>query len=73
VSTKTLGLFEAAAKAIGIPLRVIADTRAGGREDYAACMVLIRPDQFVAWTDASEGVDPQAVLQRAVGGAGPRS
>jgi 2-polyprenyl-6-methoxyphenol hydroxylase-like FAD-dependent oxidoreductase len=73
VSTNTLGLFEAAAKAIGMPLRVIADTRAGGREDYGTSMVLIRPDQFVAWTETSEGVDPEPVLQRAVGGAGPRS
>jgi hypothetical protein len=47
--------------------------RAGGREDYGTSLVLIRPDQFVAWTETSEGVDPEPVLQRAVGAAGPRS
>lgn len=59
--------FEQAAHDTGVPLTVIRDTRAGGRERYDARLVLVRPDQFVAW--ASDGVeDAGAVLRRAIAG-----
>jgi 2-polyprenyl-6-methoxyphenol hydroxylase-like FAD-dependent oxidoreductase len=35
-----------------VPLNVIRDSARGGREDYDSDLVLIRPDQFVAWTHA---------------------
>ena len=41
--------FEGAAAAIGMPLTVVADTFAGGREQYGCHLVLVRPDQHVAW------------------------
>lgn len=33
-----------------VPLTVVEDTRTGGREQYGAPLVLVRPDQFVAWS-----------------------
>ena len=32
-----------------LPLKIIRDSRTGGRERYEAAHILIRPDQFVAW------------------------
>jgi hypothetical protein len=59
--------FRAAADAARIPLEVVVDAM-GGCPGYAAPLVLIRPDQFVAWAGA--GCDAGAVLARAVGRAG---
>ena len=52
-----------AAEASGVPLKLIRDDRAEAREFYQATLVLVRPDQFIAWvsdgdvTDAA-GIDP---------------
>jgi 2-polyprenyl-6-methoxyphenol hydroxylase-like FAD-dependent oxidoreductase len=61
--------FETAARELRVPLKLVADTRAGGREDYAASLVLIRPDQFVAWASNESRLDARAVLSRTIGGA----
>ena len=58
--------FEAAARAAGLPLTTVVDTRADGREGYAARLVLVRPDQFVAWA-GERADDPAAVFDRATG------
>ena len=60
--------FVAAARDLGVPLKVIEDTPEAGREAYEAALVLVRPDQFVAWTSNDEAVDPKAVLTKACGG-----
>jgi 2-polyprenyl-6-methoxyphenol hydroxylase-like FAD-dependent oxidoreductase len=57
--------FATAAAKLGIPLKVITDTAAGGREKYQAPLVLVRPDQFVAW--AGEKAEADQVLRRAAG------
>jgi 2-polyprenyl-6-methoxyphenol hydroxylase-like FAD-dependent oxidoreductase len=59
--------FTAAADALGLPLKVIQDSAADGREAYEAALVLVRPDQFVAWTSNDEPAEPGAVLARACG------
>jgi 4-hydroxyisophthalate hydroxylase len=61
--------FQAAATDLGIPLHVIADTFAGPRAAYGQRLILIRPDQHVAWTGNDPPADPAAVLRRAVGAA----
>jgi hypothetical protein len=61
--------FQAAAQARHIPLKVIRDTCAGGREDYEARLVLVRPDQYVAWTGDAAPADADAVLRKAAGQA----
>jgi hypothetical protein len=41
--------LDEAAKARGVPLKIIRDTRSGEREAYGCKLILVRPDQFVAW------------------------
>jgi 4-hydroxyisophthalate hydroxylase len=57
--------FATAAAELGIPLKVIRDSAAGAREKYQASLVLVRPDQFVAW--AGEKAEAERVLRRATG------
>jgi 4-hydroxyisophthalate hydroxylase len=61
------GRFEAAARDIGLPLEVVSDSRQGGREHYAAELVLVRPDHFVAWIGDGKATDAGRVLRRAIG------
>ncbi|MDQ0314550.1 FAD-dependent monooxygenase [Amorphus orientalis] len=56
-----------AAADCGIPLKVISDTSEDGRERMQARLVLIRPDQFVAWTGDTANASAEAVLRRAAG------
>lgn len=66
------GFADAAAR-LGIPLKIVADTCADGRERYGAGLILVRPDQFVAWT-SNDGIgDPAGVLAMAVGAASGRA
>jgi hypothetical protein len=60
--------FKAVAKTLNIPLKVVSDLGAGACEFYKAALVLVRPDQFVAWTCDGDIADAHAILQRAVGG-----
>ena len=59
--------FEQAASAAKIPFKVIRDTFAGGREAYEQHLVLVRPDQFVAWTAGEAPADVAALLAKMVG------
>ncbi|MYZ48960.1 FAD-dependent monooxygenase [Propylenella binzhouense] len=59
--------FEAAAAARSIPLSVVRDDRSGARARYEADLVLVRPDQFVAWAGSGTSVDAGAVLACAIG------
>lgn len=54
--------FERAAKAAGLPLTVV-EGGPGAAETYGASLVLVRPDQFVAWSGESGPADE--ILARA--------
>jgi 4-hydroxyisophthalate hydroxylase len=59
--------FEAAARALRIPLKTVRDSYAGGRDAYGARLILVRPDQYVVWTgDAAPG-DARAIMAKVVG------
>ena len=62
-----VAVFEQAAAASGLPLTVVRDSRNGGREQYNAALVLVRPDQFVAWTADRPPTDVAALLRRVSG------
>jgi hypothetical protein len=62
-----LNAFERSAEALRIPLKVICDSRAGGRERYEADLVLVRPDQFVAWASDEAPIDATEILKRVIG------
>lgn len=59
--------FQAAATDLGMPLQVIADTPDGQRATYGQRLILVRPDQYVAWTGNDPPADATAVLRRAIG------
>jgi 2-polyprenyl-6-methoxyphenol hydroxylase-like FAD-dependent oxidoreductase len=66
-SAQDLNSIQQAAASLAMPLKVICDTYRDGRETYGCRLVLVRPDQFVAWAgDAAPG-DPLALLRKAVG------
>jgi len=58
--------FRAAAEALNIPLTVVAIAGQEARDLYEADLVLIRPDQIVAWRGDTAS-DAAAVLRRASG------
>ncbi len=62
----TVTAFERATQARGVPLNVIRDTQNNGREAYDAKLILVRPDQFVAWCADYAG-DAAAIVARAAG------
>jgi hypothetical protein len=59
--------LEDAARQRSIPLKVIRDSTAGGREDYAARLVLVRPDQYVVWAGDEAPGEPDTMLARVAG------
>jgi 4-hydroxyisophthalate hydroxylase len=59
--------FQDAARALGIPLRVVVDTLDGGRTAYASRYILVRPDQFVAWAGNEMPANADALLRRVAG------
>ncbi len=63
--------FVEAARSLSLPLKVIEASREGECARYAAGLVLVRPDQFVAWTDANDmdAGPPEQVLRIASGRA----
>jgi 4-hydroxyisophthalate hydroxylase len=63
----TVGAFTGAAEALAVPLTVVRDTRADGREAYGHRLVLVRPDQYVAWAGDDRPADVDAVLRTVTG------
>lgn len=59
--------FEEGARALGVPLTIVRDSLAGGREAYKARLILVRPDQYVAWCGDHPPLPPSAILAKAVG------
>jgi 2-polyprenyl-6-methoxyphenol hydroxylase-like FAD-dependent oxidoreductase len=66
-SETALDAFTRAATCLRLPMSVIRDHRSGERERYGAGLVLVRPDQFVAWASVGDDVDAEAVLKRVNG------
>ena len=65
--------FEAAARKLRMPLRVIADTFEGQRTAYKRRFILVRPDQYVAWTGDEPPASETDLLRRVVGDLGEES
>jgi 4-hydroxyisophthalate hydroxylase len=58
--------LEAAATELGVPLTVVRDG-AGDAASYGARLILVRPDQFVAWTGDEAPSEAQALLRKVTG------
>lgn len=59
--------FEAAARAVGVPLTVVRVQDPAARELYGRDLVLVRPDQHVAWRGNRPPRDPAELLARVTG------
>jgi 4-hydroxyisophthalate hydroxylase len=59
--------FRKSAAVLNIPLAIVEASDDGIRDRYRADLVLVRPDQFVAWTGDQTSGDTTAILKRAVG------
>ena len=57
-----------AAEASGVPLKLIRDDSAESRKFYQATLVLVRPDQFIAWTSDGDVTDAAGMIRHMVGG-----
>jgi len=62
--------FQAAAGKLRMPLRVLADTFDGQRTAYKRRFILVRPDQYVAWTGDEPPANATDLLRRVVGDLG---
>ena len=51
-----------------MPLKLVKDDSAAAREFYKAELILVRPDQFIAWASNGDVRDAAALIPRAVGG-----
>jgi 2-polyprenyl-6-methoxyphenol hydroxylase-like FAD-dependent oxidoreductase len=59
--------LEQAAAASRVPLKVVRDSQADGREHYASRFVLVRPDQYVVWAGDAVPDDARAIFARVAG------
>src|SRR5581483_5844366 len=59
--------FARAAQSAGVPLGVVRDDFNDERADYAARLVLVRPDQFVTWAGDDAPSDIAALLRQVTG------
>ena len=59
--------IERAARTLRIPLNVVRDDDRDERADYAARLVLVRPDQFVAWCGDDAPPDAALLLRKVTG------
>ena len=66
-ATRDIEAFAEASNALSIPLRVMRDTYDGGRVAYGNPLILVRPDQFVAWTGDTGPEDANALLRKVAG------
>jgi len=59
--------LEVAAQTRGVPLKVVRDSFADGREEYGSRLVLVRPDQYVVWSADAAPEDATGLLARVTG------
>ena len=59
--------IEEAAKAARVPLKIVRDTYAAGREAYGVRLMLVRPDQYVVWTGDAAPAEPRQIIEKVAG------
>jgi 2-polyprenyl-6-methoxyphenol hydroxylase-like FAD-dependent oxidoreductase len=59
--------FEASAKSLNIPLKVVRDSFADDRTRYESRLALVRPDQYVVWSGNEGPADIGRLLRRVSG------
>ena len=59
--------LEAAATSVGVPLTTIRDSFQEDRTAYDARLILVRPDQYVAWSGNEPPADSAALMKKVAG------
>ncbi len=59
--------FVAAARMRGIPLKVVDVASNAAKQLYRQRLILVRPDQYIAWRGPDLATDPHVILDRIVG------
>jgi hypothetical protein len=67
VDDAALSPLRGAARALGVPLTVVQDRFEEETRAYGARLVLVRPDQYVAWAGDAPPPDAHALLRRVTG------
>jgi 4-hydroxyisophthalate hydroxylase len=67
VENRAVAAFEQAAGSLNVPLKILRDSYADGRTKYESRMILLRPDQFVAWVGDSPPADTHAIMRKVTG------
>ena len=50
-----------------VPLKIVRDTYAAGREAYGVRLMLVRPDQYVVWTGDAAPAEPRQIIEKVAG------
>jgi hypothetical protein len=66
---RTIAAFEHAAGKLEVPLKTVRDTFADGRSAYAAKLILVRPDRYVAWLGDGAPADVGTIMRKVAGRA----
>ena len=61
--------FQGAAKSHGVPLKVVRDSHEAERRAYESRLVLVRPDQYVAWASDEPPHDASGLMKQITGNA----
>jgi hypothetical protein len=59
--------FEQTASALSVPLKIRRDSFEAGRQAYASRLVLVRPDQYIAWCGSDAPPDIANVMRKVTG------
>jgi 2-polyprenyl-6-methoxyphenol hydroxylase-like FAD-dependent oxidoreductase len=67
LSGEATATWEAGAAALDMPFSIVRSDRTAESVRWEAGLILVRPDQFVAWSGESRQADPIEVLRKAIG------
>ena len=59
--------FERTARQCAIPLQTVRDRLGGDNGSYGARLILVRPDQYVAWTGKTAPEDMAGLMSKVTG------
>lgn len=65
-ATSTINAFAAAAESLNVPLTVVTGMQNDNNAAWQANVILVRPDEYIAWAGNAADADPVDILRRAI-------